>query len=266
MTHVAGHTGGDALGNLDANLSGDAGSFGSMGLVNQVFLGKKKEKGYTTQSPTGGTYKVKPGTRDVTTSVQQAQALYLTDEKLRNGWLQTLKKNGISADPIKARALWDTAVAGASDWFSTSGGTQKVTPEQYLGWYLGGQKKTPKPDLSRSVYQYAPEQIASDIDKAAQTILGRTINEEDKNADWYADLTKAITKMAAKGTVTTVKDVRNPKTGKLERITTQAPEFTTEKAKEKIQTTLREAAPEDVARKERVDFTKWLFTQMGGNQ
>lgn len=257
----------DALNNLDGNLSGEgAGSFGSMGLVNQVFLGKQKQKGYTTQSPTGGTYKVKPGTRDVTTSVQQAQALYLTDDNVRNTWLQTLKKNGISADPIKARALWDTAVAGASDWYSTSGGTQKVTPEQYLGWYLGGQKKAPKPDLSRSVYQYAPEQIASDIDKAAQTILGRTINEEDKTADWYADLTKAITKMAAKGTVTTVKDVRNPKTGKLERVTTQAPEFTTEKAKEKIQSTLREAAPEDVARKERVDFTKWLFTQMGGNQ
>lgn len=257
----------DALSNLDGNLAGDGGSFGSMGLVNKVYLGKQKEKGYTTQSPTGGTYKVKAGTRDVTTSVQQAQALYLTDEKVRNGWLQTLKRNNISVDPIKARALWDTAVAGASDWYSTSGGQQKITPEQYLGWYLGGQKKkAPKPDLSRSVYQYSEEQIGTDIDKAAQAVLGRTINEEDKAADWYSDLTNAITKMAAKGTVTTVKDVRNPKTGKLERVTTQSPKFTTEKAKEKIQTTLREVAPEDVARKERVDFTKWLFSQMGGNE
>lgn len=254
----------DALSNLDGNLSGEGGSFGSMGLVNKVYLGQQGPKEIAMKR--SGKKITVPG-GDKTLSVQQAQALYLTDEKIRNSWLQTLKKNSISADPIKARALWDTAVAGASDWYSTSGGTQKVTPEQYLGWYLGGQKKAaPKPDLSRSVYEYSPEQIGADIDKAAQAILGRTINEEDKAADWYADLTSAITKMASKGTVTTVKDVRNPKTGKLERITTQSPKFTTEKAKEKIQTTLREVAPEDVARKERVDFTKWLFSQMGGNE
>ena len=252
----------DALSNLDGNLSGD-GSFGSMGLVNRVYLGQQGPKEISMKR--SGKKITVPG-GDKTTSVQQAQALYLTDENVRNSWLQTLKKNNIPADPIKARALWDTAVAGASDWYSTSGGTQKVTPEQYLGWYLGGtKKKAPKPDLSRSVYQYSEEQIGADIDKAAQAILGRTINEEDKAADWYSDLTKAISKMAAKGTTTTVKDVRNPKTGKLERVTTQVPEFTTQKSAEKIQSTLREVAPEDVARKERVDFTKWLFSQMGGN-
>lgn len=253
----------DALNNLDANLSGDeSGSFGSMGLVNRVYLGQQGPKDITMKR-SGKKISVPGGDKSMT--VDQAQAMYLKDEKLRSSWLQTLKKNGITADPIKARALWDTSVAGASDWYSTSGGTQKVTPEQYLNWYVGGQKKAPKPDLTRSVYQYAPEQIAADIDKAAQTILGRTINEEDKAAEWYGDLTKAITKMAAKGTVSTVETVKNKKTGKLEKIVKQNPEFTTEKAKEKIQSTLREAAPEDVARKERVDFTKWLFTQMGGN-
>lgn len=253
-----------ALDNLDSNLSGEGdGSFGSMGLVNRVYLGQQGSKDITMKR--SGKKITVPG-GDRTLSVQQAQSLYLTDEKLRNSWLQTLKKNGISADPIKARALWDTSVAGASDWYSTSGGTQKVTPEQYLGWYLGGQKKAPKPDLTRSVYEYSPEQIGADIDKAAQSILGRTINEEDKAADWYNDLTKAITKMAAKGTTSTVETVKNKKTGKLERVVKQTPEFTTEKAAEKIKGTLREVAPEDVARKERVDFTKWLFSQMGGNE
>lgn len=254
----------DALNNLDGNLSGDAGSFGSMGLVNRVYLGQKGQKDITMKR--SGKKITVPGGDD-TRTVQQAQAMYLQDEKLRNAWLQTLRRNNLPTDPIKARALWDTSVAGASDWYATSGGTQKVTPEQYLGWYLGGmKKKAPKPDLSRSVYEYSEEQIGADIDKAAQAVLGRTINEEDKTADWYADLTNAITKMASKGTVTTVKDVRNPKTGKLERVTTQTPKFTKEKSAEKIQSTLREVAPEDVARKERVDFTKWLFTQMGGNE
>lgn len=250
-----------ALDNLDSNLSGDGGAATYTG---QVYLGTKNVPGFTTQSPTGGTYTVKPRKGESVVSAAEAKRSYLTDDKLRSSWLQTLKRNGITTDPIKARALWDLSVDGASDWYATSNGTQKVTPEQYLGWYTGGQKKAPKPDLTRSVYEYAPEQIAADIDKVAQSVLGRTINDEDKTADWYTDLTKAISKMASKGTVSTVKDVRNPKTGKLERIATQSPKFTTEKAKEKITSTLREVSPVDVERKERVDFTKWLFTQMGG--
>ena len=71
----------DALNNLDSLLSGDTvGGFGSMGLVNQVYLGSEKVKGFTTQSPTGGTYKVGPRTKEVAISSDQAQALYLTDE------------------------------------------------------------------------------------------------------------------------------------------------------------------------------------------
>jgi hypothetical protein len=250
----------DPLSNLDTNLSGDGGLTAYTG---QVYLGTKKVPGFTTQSPTGGTYTVKGRKGEKVVSAAEAKRSYLTDDKLRSSWLQTLKKNGIDTDPIKARALWDLSVDGASDWFATSNGTQKVTPEQYLGWYTGGQKK-PKPDLTRSVYEYSPEQIGSDIDKIAQDVLGRTINDEDKAADWYADLTNAITKLAAKGTVSTVEDVRNPKTGKLERVAKQTPKFTKELAEQKIESTLRQQAPIDVERKERVDFTKWLFSQMGG--
>jgi hypothetical protein len=161
--------------------------------------------------------------------------------------------------------LWDLSVDGASDWFATSNGTQKVTPEQYLGWYTGGQKKAaPKPDLTRSVYQYAPEQIDADADEIAQKRLGRTLNEEDRAADWYKNLITAISDMAAKGTISTTKDIRNPKTGKLERVTTQTPKFTKEKATAAIESAVIAADPESLARKERVDFTKWLFSQRGG--
>jgi len=253
-----------ALDNLDSNLSGDTGFGGTY--TGQVYLGAKKVPGFTTQSPTGGTYTVKARKGEKVVPLAEAKSAYLTDDTLRASWLSTLKKNGITTDPIKARALWDVSVDGASDWFATSNGTQKVTPEQYLGWYLGGQKKAPKPDLSRSVYAYSPEQIGADVDKLAQQVLGRTINDEDKVADWYSDLTSAISKMASKGTTTQVKDVRNPKTGKLERVTTQTPKFTKELAQEKIEATLRAVAPEDVARKERVDFTKWLFSPMGGER
>lgn len=251
----------DALNNLDSNLSGDQG--GATAYTNQVYLGKQESpaaKGVIRgkKIDTGKAYS------DKTLTTQQAKSLYLTDENLRSSWLQTLKRNGLPTDPIKARAVWDIAVDGASDWYATSNGKQKITPEQYLNWYAGGQKKKPKPDLSRSVYEYTPEQIGADVDKLAQQVLGRTINDADKAASWYTDLTSAISKMASKGTISQVKDVRNPKTGKLERITTQTPEFTKEQAASKIESTLKNVAPEDAERKKRSDFMSWMFGQIGG--
>jgi hypothetical protein len=243
-----------ALDNLDSNLSGDQGGAG--GYTNQVYLGKQEVPGAKgiirgKKIDTGKAYS------DKTLTTQQAKSLYLTDENLRNSWLQTLKKNGLPTDPIKARAVWDIAVDGASDWYATSNGKQKITPEQYLTWYAGGQKKkAPKPDLSRSVYQYAPEQIDADVDEIAQKRLGRTINEEDKTADWYKNLVTAISDMAAKGTISTTKDVRNPKTGKLERVITQTPKFTKEKATAAIEKAVVAADPEAVERMARIDFAK----------
>lgn len=252
-----------ALDNLDNNLSGDnVGGFGSLGgYTNQVYLGEKPSK-EVRMKRTGKSVTVPAGARTI--SVPEAKALYLKDPKVEAQWLQTLRKNGVdTSDKIKNRALWDIAVAGASDWYATSGGTQKITPEQYANWYLGGQKK-PKPDVSRSVYEYTPEQIGADIDKIAQSVLGRTINDADKAASWYSDLTNAISNMAAKGTVSQVKDVRNPKTGKLERVTTQTPEFTTQATAAKIESTLKNIAPEDAERKKRSDFMSWMSDQIGG--
>lgn len=232
------------------------------GYVNKVYFGTVKSpaaKGVIRGQKVDITTDI-----DQTMSITEAKRLYLTDEALRNKWNTTLRKNGITADPIQARAIWDLSVDGASDWYATSNGQQKITPEQYLGWYAGGAKKKVKPDVSRSVYEYTPEQIGADVDKVAQSVLGRTINDADKAASWYTDLTNAISNMAAKGTVSQVKDVRNPKTGKLERVTTQTPEFTKEAAAAKIESTLKNIAPEDAERKQRTDFMSWMFGQIGG--
>jgi hypothetical protein len=250
-----------ALDNLDSNLSGDQGGAGSY--INQVYLGRQEFPGVkgTLRGKKVDTGKIYS---DKTLTIQQAKALYLTDENLRNSWLQTLKKNGLPTDPIKARAVWDIAVDGASDWYVTSNGTQKITPEKYLSWYVGGQKKAPKPDLSRSVYQYAPEQIDADINEVAQKVLGREIVDADKQAEWYQDLTKGLNKMIAGGITTQSKLVKNKKTGKLEQVTTQTPEFTKEKAVSTIETAISEADPVSLERKKNLDFANWAFEKMGG--
>lgn len=251
-----------AFDNLQSNLSGGGGAGGSAGgYTNQVYLGKAPAKTVTTKR-TGQTFTVPAGDKAV--SIQDAKAMYLTDESVRNEWLQTLRKSGLPTDPIKARALWDTAVAGASDWYATSNGTQKVTPAQYLNWYVGGTKVTPKIP-SRSIYEYAPEQLAAKIDETAQSLLGRAITDADKTASWYQNLNKTLNDMVMQGNVTEpTKKIKNPKTGKMENVTIQRPEVTTEKLQQTITSALTEADPASLERKKNLDFANWAFKKMGG--
>lgn len=250
--------------NLDSNLSDESGGFGAAsGYVNRVYLGQADAK-QIRMKRTGETVTAPAGDKSIT--IQEAKSLYLKDPKVEAQWLQTLKKNGINtADPIKNRALWDIAVAGASDWYATSNGTQKITPAQYLGWYSGGQKK-PKADLARSVYQYSPEQIDADINEVAQKVLGRQIVDTDKQAEWYKDLTKGLNKMISKGTVTTTELVKNEKTGKLEKVAKQTPEFTKEAAATAIETAVTAADPVSLERKKNLDFENWFLSNMRGSK
>ena len=252
-----------ALDNLKTNIGsgGQTTSSDSSGYVNQVYLGSTPSKTIR-MTRSGQAINIPEG--DKTLSIQEAKALYLTDQATRDSWNALLRKNGISTDPIKARALWDTAVSGASDWYSTSAGTQKVTPQQYLTWYLGSQKPAPNYP-SRSIYQYTPEQLGAKIDEVAQNILGRTITATDKTAGWYQALNKTLNDMVQQGTVTTTKLVKNPKTGQMENVTIQKPEVSTEGLTQKITGALESADPESLARKQRIDFTKWLYGQMGSN-
>lgn len=235
---------------------------GGMGSTaqNSVYLGTK-----TTTIPS---VIAKPGAGPAEipniSTIQQANALYLTDAKLRAKWRTTMQKNGLeTGNPLVERRAWETAVAGASDWYSTSNGSAKITPEQYLQWWAGGTKGKAKPDLARQVYQYSPEQIDADINDVSMKVLGRTITDEDKQSDWYKDLTKGLNKMISKGIVTTSKTVKNKKTGKLEQVTTQTPEFSKEAAQERITQAVEAADPESLERKRRIDNTKWLLSRGG---
>jgi len=238
----------------------------SGGGSNSVYIGT------TTKTVLPPSTIAKPGAKPQTITmpniltVQQANSLYLTDPKLQASWRNTMKKYGLeTGNPLVERKAWETAVAGASDWYLTSNREAKITPEQYLQWWAGGSKKSgPKADLARSVYQYSPEQIDADINEVAQKVLGRQIVDADKSADWYQDLTNGLNKMISGGTTTTTKLVKNKKTGKLEQVTTQTPEFTKEKAVETIESAVKAGDPVSVARKQNLDFANWAFEKMGG--
>jgi len=237
--------------------NGGASSTG--GYANKVYFGATASK-KVTMKHSGQTVTIPAG--DETKTIADAKRLYLTDEALRNKWNTTLRKNGITADPIQARALWDLSVDGASDWYATSNGQQKVTPEQYLGWYAGGKKKAPALP-TRQVYQVTEDEIAADIDEIMLKKAGRTIQDSDKQMGWYQDLVKGISKLYSEGIVTTVKEVKNPKTGKMEKVVTQTPGFSKEQIAQEITSTIEAEDPASVERKRRIDNTKWLFSQGG---
>jgi hypothetical protein len=248
-----------ALAGLDSDISGGEGGAGAY--LNQVYLGAIQVpavKGVLRGKKinTGKTYADKTITR------ADAKKLYLTDGDLRGSWEAKLRSLGQNVTKVQARALWDLSVDGASDWYSTSNGKQKVTPQEYIEWYVGGSKS--KQNIpTRQIYKTTPEQIYADVNDIASTKLMRSLTEEDRQAQWYKDLTKAINDMVNQGTVTTTKQVKNPKTGKLETQVIQTPGVTKEGIEAKITGALETADPESAARAKRLSFIKWLYGQMG---
>jgi hypothetical protein len=117
---------------------------------------------------------------------------------------------------------------------------------------------------SRSIYQYTEADRIKMIDDVSQTLRGQGVTDADKSAKWYKDLKKSIDNMIATGTVSTSKKVKNPKTGVLEVQTVSTPGFSQEQVATVAEKAIRKATPEDVARKERVDFTSWMFSALGG--
>lgn len=180
-------------------------------------------------------------------SVKSATGRTYNDPTQLGSWVARLAENMyMSNDPIvKNLSIEDFVRSSAKFRTSTTGDGVKA-------------------DLSRSVYQYSPEQIDADINEVAQKVLGRTIVDADREADWYQDLTKGLNKMISKGTVTTTNLVKNKKTGKLEQVTIQTPKFTKEKAAETIESAVTAADPISLERKQNLDFANWAFEKMGG--
>jgi hypothetical protein len=118
---------------------------------------------------------------------------------------------------------------------------------------------------SRNIYQYTEADRQKMIDDVSVTLRGQGITDADKSAKWYKDLKKSIDNMISTGTVSTSKKVKNPKTGQLETQLISTPGFSQEQAASVAEKAIRKATPEDVARKERVDFTSWMFGTLGGS-
>jgi hypothetical protein len=144
-------------------------------------------------------------------------------------------------------------------------GRPEITLRQFLVENQQPTSGTGTPNLpSRSIYQYTEADKIEMLNEVSQTLRGQDITNEDKSAKWYKDLKKSLDNMISTGTVSTTKKVKNPKTGQLEVQTVSTPGFSKEQIAVTAEKAIRKATPEEVARKERVDFTSWLFDTLGG--
>lgn len=158
--------------------------------------------------------------------------------------------------------LGDAYSRASMDWSNESARTGRpaLTFREFLIENITPETGAKGPSLpTRQVYEVRKGDIEADVNKIALPILQREIVESDKQQDWYKNLVKAIQDTYAKGTVTTTKQVVNPKTGKKENVVTQSPKFSKEEVEQKITTTLLKADPESAARANRLDFARRYF-------
>jgi hypothetical protein len=203
-------------------------------------------------SPTGTTYNVKAGKVDRTLGLTDAKKLYITDPAVKARWNAALKKYGFETDPIKGRMMWEMAVDGASDWYQTSEGQQKITPEMYLQWYAKETAPKKKENLpSRQVYLYDEATVQGIISDTISKTLGRKPTASE-STDFYT----AIQNMIEQGTVTTNKTRINPETGLKESYSVTEPGFSREKAEAFIQSKI--TGTEDYEEKKSLDFVDFI--------
>ena len=171
--------------------------------------------------------------------------------------------NGLIGKNVKSigsvQSAWQQVVIGAS--------TAQMDPYAYMGQLRAGGfgQDTAAANLpQRQIYQYTDADRQKIIDDVSQSLRGQSVTEDDKKAKWYQDLDNSIKNMINTGTVTTTKDVYNPNTKKTESKSITTPAFSQEQAAVAAETAIRKATPEDVARKERVDFTSWMLSSLGG--
>lgn len=144
-------------------------------------------------------------------------------------------------------------------------GRPTLTIREFLTENYQAPTGTGAPSLpSRSIYQYTEADKIAMLNEVSQTLRGQDITPQDQSAKWYKDLKKSLDNMISSGTLSTTKKVKNPKTGQLEVQTVQTPGFSKEQIAVTAEKAIRKATPEEVARKERVDFTGWLFQTLGG--
>lgn len=202
--------------------------------------------------------------RDTTKSVtDKINEFYTWSDKEYNAFVAKLKsQNYISknqaVDPARVASIWTTAVSEASKYYSATGGQNKMTVDKILALYSKGnasQDTLP----TRQVYKYNDEDVKAMIIDAYSNAIGRPATQDEIDATM-----KTVKPMLETGTLSTTKQVKNKKTGKMENVVVQEAGPTKASVTSQIEKQAIAAAPEQADIKNRVYFADWLSKNLAG--
>ena len=228
---------------------------GSQATVNagQVYTG--------TETVYDGSTKV---TKDKTVSTtDKISEFYTWTPAQYNAFVAKLKSQNYfskteKVDPAKVASLWTTAVTEASKYYSATGGKNKMTVDGILSLYSKG--NTSGDTLpTRQIYKYNDEDINAIINDAYSNAIGRPATPDE-----IASARKTVAPQLEQGTVSTTKQVKNKKTGKLENVVIQEAGPTKASVTAGLQKQVAAQAPEEADVNNRVNFADWLSKNLAG--
>lgn len=112
---------------------------------------------------------------------------------------------------------------------------------------------------SRNIYKYTDEDLDTLVNNVYQEKLMRPASQEE-----LAKERKKIRPQLEQGTLSTTKNVKNPKTGKMETVTVQEGGPTKEAVATSIASQLETLNPDEVDRTARINFSSWLSQNAQG--
>ena len=112
---------------------------------------------------------------------------------------------------------------------------------------------------SRSVYKYSVEDVNQFINAVYTDKLMRPATPEE-----IAALRDKVKPKLEQGTLSTTKNIRNPKTGKMEQVTVQEAGPTKEAVALDIGKQLEQLNPDEADRTARINFSSWLSQNVAG--
>jgi hypothetical protein len=120
-------------------------------------------------------------------------------------------------------------------------------------------KETAENLPARTISKVDPVVFGEIVNSVFQKVAMKRGTPEQVNAIVQEFLPKLET-----GTLTEVKKVKNPKTGKLESVTTVTPGMSQDKAEISVEQRIKELYPDEVDRAARINFGSWLGKNTAG--
>lgn len=110
---------------------------------------------------------------------------------------------------------------------------------------------------TRTITEYDPKVLSDIIDKVYLSQGKRRATAAEKKT-----IIDSVQEDIRQGTLTTTKKVKNPKTGKMENVTTVQSAFSQNKFESQLEQGFAQKNPQDFDISKRIDFNKWLMDNM----